>query len=83
MSNIKTPKDAQEALMALLISQSDQEQIKAFMEDLKQAKVFDDRKNYTRFKKKIDYITNKPGITAQDDLIKELDNEVKNIGAYI
>lgn len=83
MSSIKTPKDAQEALMALLISQSDQEQIKTFIEDLKQAKVFEDRKSYTRFKRRIEEITNKPGITAQDDLIKELDNEIKNIGAYV
>lgn len=83
MSKIKTVKDAQEALMALLINQSDQEQIKAYFEALKEAKVFEDRKNYTRLKNKIKEISNKAGFAVSDDLIKELDNEIKNIGAYI
>jgi len=83
MSKIKTVKDAQEVLMALLINQSDQEQIKAYFDALKEAKVFDDRKNYTRLKNKIKEISNKAGFVVSDDLIKELDNEIKNIGAYI
>ena len=83
MSKIKTVKDAQEVLMALLINQSDQEQIKAYIDSLKEAKVFDDRKNYTRLKNKIKEISNKAGFVVSDDLIKELDDEIKNIGAYI
>ena len=83
MSNIKTVKDAQEVLMALLINQGDQEQIKAYIDSLKEAKVFEDRKNYTRLKNKIKEISNKAGLIMPDDLIKELDNEIKNTGAYI
>ena len=83
MNEIKTVKDAQEALMALLISQSDQVQITAFLSGLKEARVFDDRKNYTRLKNKIKEISNKADFTVTDDFIKELDNEIKNIGAYI
>lgn len=83
MNEIKTVKDAQEAFMALLISQTDQEQIREFIDDLKGAKVFDDRKNYTRLKNKLQEISNKAGVTVPDDLINELDNEIKNIGAYI
>ncbi len=83
MSNIKTVKDAKEVLMALLINQSDQEQIKAYFDALKEAKVFEDRKNYTRLKNKIKEISNKAGYVVPDDLIKELDNEIKNIGAYV
>ncbi len=83
MSSIKTVKDAQDVLMALLISQSDQGQISMFIEDLKQARVFEDRKNYTRLKNKIKEISNKAGVTVSDDLINELDNEIKNIGAYV
>ena len=83
MSKIKTVKDAQEVLMALLINQSDQEQIKAYINSLKEAKVFEDRKNYTRLKNKIKEISNKAGFVVSDDLIKELDDEIKNIGAYI
>lgn len=52
MSEIKTVSDAFDVLVARLINQSDQTQIATFMEELKEAKVFDDRKSYTRLKKK-------------------------------
>lgn len=83
MNEIKTVSDAFEVLIARLISQSDQTQISAFLEELKEAKVFEDRKSYTRLKKKIQEISNKAEISVSDELIKELDNEIKNIGAYI
>lgn len=83
MNEIKTVSDAFEILIARLISQSDQTQIAAFLEELKEAKVFEDRKCYTRLKKKIQEISNKAEISVSDELIKELDNEIKNTGAYI
>lgn len=52
ISEIKTVSDAFSVFMAQLISQSDQGQITAFLEELKGAKVFDDRKCYSRLKKK-------------------------------
>jgi len=83
MSEIKTVSDAFNVLVARLISQSDQTQIAAFLEELKNANVFDDRKCYTRLKNKIVDVANKASVTVSDEDIRELDNEIKNIGAYI
>lgn len=83
MSEIKTVSDAFDVLVARLINQSDQTQITAYLEELKEAKVFEDRINYTRLKKKIQAVAAKAGVTVSDDLVKELDDEIKNIGAYV
>lgn len=83
MDEIKTVSDAFDVFVARLITQSDQTQIAGFLEELKEAKVFDDRKCYTRLKKKIQEVTTKAGVTVSDELIKELDDEIKNIGAYM
>ncbi len=83
MSEIKTVSDAFNVLVARLINGSDQMQITAFLEELKESRVFDDRKNYTRLKRKIQEVATKAGVTTSDELIKELDDEIKNVGAYI
>lgn len=83
MSEIKTVSDAFDVLVARLINQSDQTQIVAFLEELKEAKVFEDRKSYTRLKKKIQEVAAKAGVTVSDELMKELDDEIKNVGAYV
>jgi hypothetical protein len=83
MDEIKTVSDAFDVFVARLISQSDQTQIAGFLEELKEAKVFDDRKCYSRLKKKIQEVATKAGVTVDDELIKELDDEIKNIGAYM
>lgn len=83
MSEIKTVSDAFDVLVARLISQSDKTQIQAFMEEIKRADVFKNRVNYTRLKKKIDGVLNKANFTTSDELIKELDDGFKNIGAYV
>lgn len=83
MDEIKTVSDAYDVLVARLISQSDQTQITAFLEELKEAKIFEDRKCYTRLKKKIQDISAKAEISVSDELVKELDNEIKNVGAYV
>ena len=83
MSEIKTVSDAFNVLVARLISQSDQSQIRDFLDELKEAGVFGDRKNYTRLKKKINEVATKANITISDELIKELDNEIRNCGAYV
>ncbi|GHT74842.1 hypothetical protein AGMMS50262_08580 [Bacteroidia bacterium] len=82
MSKIKTVSDAFDVLMARLINQGDQSQITAFLDELKQSNVFDDPKYYTRLKKKLSDIAGKADITESNSLIKELDNEIKNISAY-
>ena len=83
MSEIKTVSDAFNVFVARLISQSDQSQSRGFLDELKEAGVFGDRKNYTRLKKKINEVATKADITISDELIKELDNEIRNCGAYV
>lgn len=83
MDEIKTPTDALNVFIARLISQADPDQIRDYLDELKEAGVFADRKNYSRLKKKIQEIATKATITTTDELIRELDDEVKNCGAYI
>lgn len=83
IGKIKTVSDAFDMLVARLINQSGQDRITGFLEELREARVFNDRKNYTRLKKKIQEIAEKASTDVPDELIKELDDEVKNVGAYI
>ena len=83
MSEIKTVSDAFNVFVARLISQTDQTQIGGFLDELKEAAVFEDRKNYSRLKKKIQEVATKANITVSDELMKELDDEIRNCGAYV
>ncbi|MBR1593203.1 MAG: hypothetical protein IJ659_00320 [Alloprevotella sp.] len=83
MSEIKTVSDAFNVFVARLISQTDQTQIGGFLDELKEASVLDDRKNYSRLKKKIQEVATKANITVSDELMKELDDEIRNCGAYV
>lgn len=83
MSEIKTVSDAFNVFVARLLSQTDQAQIGGFLDELKEAAVFEDRKNYSRLKKKIHEIASKADITISDELIRELDDDIKNCGAYV
>lgn len=82
MNEIKTVSDAYDVLVARLINQSDQTLITAYLEELKEAKTFEDRKSYTRLKKKIQDVAAKAEL-GSDELVKELDSEIKNVGAYV
>jgi hypothetical protein len=83
MSEIKTVTDAFNVFVARLISQTDKAQIGDFLEELKEASVFSDRNNYSRLKKKIQEVATKANITVSDELMKELDDDIKNCGAYV
>lgn len=83
MSEIKTVSDAFDVLVARLISQSDKTQIQAFLEEIKRADVFKDRVSYIRLRQKIEKVLNKANFTTSDELIKELDDDFKNLGAYV
>ena len=83
MDEIKTVSDAFYVFVARLMTQSDPTQITDFLEELKDAKVFDDRKCYSRLKKKIQDVSTKAVLKISNELIKELDDDIKNIGAYI
>ncbi|MGL5979418.1 MAG: phage/plasmid replication domain-containing protein [Phocaeicola sp.] len=82
MAEIKTVNDGFEAFMASLLSQGEQDKAEAFINELKSAKVFQNRNDYYRLKKKIQDISAKASVTESDELIKELDREIKNVGAY-
>lgn len=83
MSDIKNVSDAFNVLVARLINQSDQSQILGFVDELREAGVFADRKYYSRLKKKIQEVATKADISVSDELMRELDNEIKNCGAYV
>lgn len=85
MSEIKTVADAFDCFVGKLMSQTGQSQAKvnAFLEELKGADVFKDRVSYTRLKQRIDRAANKASLTITDELVKELDDEFKNVGAYV
>ena len=82
MNEIKTVSDAYDVLVARLINQSDQTLITAYLEELKEAKTFEDRKSYTSLKKKIQDVAAKAEM-GSDELVKELASEIKNVGAYV
>lgn len=82
IGDIKTPKDAYDCLMGQLLSESGNARIEAFMQELKEAHIFSDRKNYTLLKRKFKGLTDKASEAIPDELIRELDDEVKNSGAY-
>lgn len=83
MSEIKTVSDAFDVFVARLISQTDQAQIVGFLDELKGSGVFNDRKNYSRLKRKIQEVATKANIAVSDELTRELDDEIKNVGAYV
>lgn len=83
MAEIKTVSDAFNVFVARLITQNGQTQIAGFLDELKEAGVFTDRKNYSRLKKKILEVATKANFSVSDELIKELDREIQNCGAYV
>lgn len=83
MSEIKTVTDAKNVFFAQLMAKSTKDDVGDFIEELRAAHVFSDRKNYTRLKKQLEKISDKAGIAKDDELIKELDNAIKNVGAYV
>lgn len=83
MNNIKTVKDAYDVLTARLISQEDPNFINNYIAELKGANVFKDPKYYTRLKRTLKAITAKANFTESDELIRELDDDIKNCGAYV
>lgn len=83
MEEIKTVNKAYELMFAKLLNQNDTNLISDFVEELKAAKVFDDRNDYYRLKKKLELTATKASIAEPDEFIRELDDEVKNICAYL
>ena len=85
MSEIRTVQDAFDCFVGKLITQTgqSQEQIDAFLQELKSADVFKDRVSYTRLKQKIEKAASKANLSMDDELVRELDDEIRNCGAYV
>ena len=82
MSDIETVGDAYNVFVARLMSKNPEEAAD-FMNELKRADVFKDRISYTRLKNKLKAVAAKADITIVDELVKELDNDIQNCGAYV
>ena len=83
MNNIKSVSDAKDLILGRLLNEGEQGKIEAFINELKQNKVFDNRNYYTRLKGKLKTFASKAGGGLEDELIKELDNDIDNLGAYL
>lgn len=82
MSDIETVGDAFNVFVARLMSKNPEEAAD-FMSELKRADVFSDRKCYTRLKNKMKEVAAKADISNVDELVRELDNDMLNCGAYV
>lgn len=82
MSEIKNVTDAYDVFVARLLSMAGQDQIAEYLKELKAGGVFDDRNNYSRLKRKLQNVASKAKVSVNDDLVKELDAEIRNAGAY-
>lgn len=85
MNEIKTVQDAFDCFVGKLITQvgQSQEQIDAFLQELRSADVFKDRVNYSRLKQKLEKAASKANLSMDDELVRELDDEIRNCGAYV
>lgn len=83
MNEIKTVNDACDVMMSLLLNNADPELIEQYIAELKRCKVFKNRNYYCRLKRKIKDIKEKANFAQADELIKELDNDIRNVSAYV
>lgn len=83
MNNIKSVSDAKDLILGRLLNEREQGKIEAFINELKQNDVFDNRNYYSRLKTKLKEAADMAGGGLEDELIKELDNDIENLGAYI
>jgi len=82
MDKIKTVSDATDFICAIALQKLPPDEVQNILVDMKQQKIFSDAKYYSRLKKKLKDISNKTDITETDNLVKELDTEIRNVLAY-
>lgn len=83
IKGIKSVGDAVEVLMARLLIQSNGDVVSEYLEELKSQKVFDDRANYSRLKRKLESVASKSRITESNELMDELSDCITNVGISI
>ncbi len=78
---IKTPKDAKNAFLAILISQNGVDAIDCFINDLKAQNVYSDPKYYSRVKTDLNRIMTAHNM-EKNELINELEKAIDNVAKY-
>lgn len=81
IENIETPKEAQNALFAILLQEKGQERINEYMALLKANKIFNDPKSYSRVKSSLNNLIKTP-YGQKHELIKELEQSIYSIAKY-
>lgn len=82
MKEIKTVSEATDYIFAIALQKMQPDEVQNILEDMKQRNVFEDAKYYSRLKKKLKDVSTKADITEKNDLVTELDSEVRNVLAY-
>lgn len=80
-NNIKTPKDAKEAILASLLQQQGQGYIDSFISNLKSQGNFSDPKSYSRLKADLNKMLQTTG-GAENELIKGLETAISDVARY-
>ena len=83
LSNIKTPDDGFRLLISELLNETDPQRITDFLSRLKEVKAYRDNKSYSRLKRKIQEVMEIASATKVDELIEELNDDIKHVGAYV
>ena len=83
MNEIKTVKDAVNYISAFAIGRLPPDEIQQILEEMKANKVFEDKKYYSRLNQHLKKLSSNEKIMEADELVKELDSEVKNVLAYM
>ena len=83
MSEIKTPKDAVDGFLGLMLAKAGQgvQEIDAYLEELKANQVFADRINYKRTRDALYKAASKAKLSSKDELVAELDDCFINLKA--
>lgn len=79
MGEIKTVSNALDFIFAMQLRKSDPNEIQKILEEMKEKKIFHDRKYYSRLKAKLKEISSKIDYTSEIDLVQELDSKVRNV----
>jgi hypothetical protein len=80
--NIKTPKDLDEALLAVLLQEKGQSYIDEILAELKAKNVFPDRKSYSRVRDKYNSMLKASTRSEKPELMQELEDGIYNIAKY-
>jgi hypothetical protein len=78
-TKIKTPKDGANALFSYLLQGAGNDLINSFIADLRAKKTFDDPKYYSRVKDELNRLTKATTLAEQNELIKELDQSIREV----